>query len=213
MKPATNLLSADAHKRQLLRQFLRQWCGAWFACLVIGGAVFAHQWHVVHAENNGYSAIADQHQQVQREMQRGDALQSRIKTLEAERDRYVSIVNGSVPLSVLGMLGRAAQSAGGELRMNTFAMREVSTPGANRRPDIRRLMLDLEGTAKSDLAVGRFVRVLHTSGVFETVDLKSSRGAATPTGETATRQFRLQCVLPSPEGSGSSQQKSGAKEK
>lgn len=196
MKTYVNLLSARIRKRQFVRRFLRNWGATWAVCLIVGLGAGISQWQrtwELHAELTQREAT---YSGVRRVLRREDAIRSRIRRLETQRNLYLSIDNKDLPLSVIGVLSQSAHASRGELRLDSFSMRE--TPIANEKKPVRqyRVTIDVSGIASSDQTIGSYVGVLRKARVFQEVELKSSRQDNGT--KKAGRRFQIQCVLIAP---------------
>ena len=196
MKTYVNLLSARVRKRQFVRRFLRNWGAAWVACLIVGMGACISQWQRTRDLQAGLTQREATYSGVRRALRREDAIHSRIRRLEAQRNLYLSIDNKELPLSVIGVLSKSANASGGELRLDSFSVRE--TPIANGKKPVReyRVTIDVLGIASSDQAIGSYVGALRAARVFQVVELKSSRQDNGT--KKAGRRFQIHCVLITP---------------
>lgn len=213
MKTFVNLLPERLQQQQMVRRLAVRWAAAWGVCLVLGPGAYLLLRSNTRSLREEVAAAESDYARMQAAIRRGDAVRAEIRSLKERQRQFESLPNGHLPLSVLNLLGRSARSTAGQLRLETIAVREVpetegrggKAEGGGRRagPDLRpptsdirsttRVTVDIEGTALSDLSIGRFVASLRTSGVFASVVLKSSRG--TETAKQPVRRFRLQCVF------------------
>ena len=193
MKTHVNLLSARARKRQFVRRFLRNWGSTWVVCLIVAMGSCCYQWQRTRKLQAALTQSEEKYSGVAIALRQEDALRSRIRRHEAERDRYLSISNKELLLSVIGVLAKSANASGGELRLDSFSMREV--PIANGKQPVRqhRVTIDVEGSATSDQTIGMYVASLRAARVFQAVALRSSRRDNGT--KKAARRFQIQCVL------------------
>ena len=115
-------------------------------------------------------------------------------------------MTGLHPLQVIGLVSRSAEFVGGRLRVEkmSFQVIEVSQPlvdqtaGQNgvdlKQPaPIKAFHLTLNGIASNYLAVSKFIIALRDSGLFESVELKSSERTEMAGGRA--RKFFVDCVM------------------
>lgn len=106
-----------------------------------------------------------------------------------ERESWLTDSDSSQTLQLLGLISHATGENHGRVSVRTLALNTIDRPvmplpNAENRPVNakekakikyeQRMQLDLTGVAVDDIAVASFVSALRDSGVFESVELKSS---------------------------------------
>lgn len=189
MNKSLDLIPSRLQKRLMLGHILPWWAAVWGACVVVGLSACANAWwetRQLEIEIDDREAACSE---VRAAVTRGEQHQARLRQLAKQQARYAELSHSRVQLTVLGIVGRSAKSSNGKLRLDQLGIRRMADNSQESRPASRRFSVDLTGTAKDDQTVGRFVRILRSTGIFNAVELKSTRSAADG------RKFRVQCIL------------------
>ena len=119
-------------------------------------------------------------------------LEQQIQLAERRKKLFNSLAMPQQPLQLVGIISASARQQDGRIRIASFelAPRQVSaeSPSANGRriaqpsnanvekeqPDVRSTV-NISGIADNDITLARFVASLREVGVFQEVELKSSR--------------------------------------
>jgi len=192
MKTSLNLVPAQLQRRTLLRQALRRWTLVWGACLVVGTAFCTRYWWQLHEREEKIGRRDNESASVKRLLSHNEQLKTRLQQLQQWREQLRSLEDTQTPLVVLSIISHSAQDAGGRLRIDNLTLNAVSEP-PSQEASARRMVIELSGSALDDHAIGQFIASLRAAKLFESVELKATRGTA-GTSESE-RQFRLQCVL------------------
>ena len=133
-------------------------------------------------------------------------MQKLIARMRGRQSLLTHLDAGLHPLQVIGLVSRSAEFVGGRLRVEkmSFQVIEVSQPlvdqtaGQNgvdlKQPaPIKAFHLTLNGIASNYLAVSKFIIALRDSGLFESVELKSSERTEMAGGRA--RKFFVDCVM------------------
>jgi hypothetical protein len=196
-----NLLPMSFRHRLLIRRALRFWAVVWgvsaLAASIMCGLLWLELWDW-RQELAHHQAEAAALQAMQAENQK---LAADITAI-SRRAAVVEDVHGiAQPLSLLGVVSRSAKSADRQLQVQRLQVSHIeerivnpkTRPGtpAKDAPIRRRLEVSLSGVAHDDVSVAKFVSSLRESGMFETVELKSSLGVTLPHGEA--RKYAVLC--------------------
>jgi hypothetical protein len=197
-----NLLPIAFRRRLLIVRTLRFWAAVWgvsvLAASIMCGLLWVELW--------GWRRELTHHQEDAAELQ---AMQAENQKLAADissisrRAAVVEDVHGiAQPLALLGVVSRSAKAADRQLQVQKMQVSHIeekivdpkARPGAAVAKDApvrRRLEVSLSGVALDDVSVAKFVTSLRESGMFDTVELKSSLGVPLPHGEA--RKYAVLC--------------------
>ncbi|MEO2013257.1 MAG: hypothetical protein ABGZ53_02700 [Fuerstiella sp.] len=207
MTSQPNLLPMSIVHRRCLTFRLKRWAAVWLVVLFATVFVSLSQLQTLSelectaaklaAKSGPLRAIAAEQQQMAQEVE-----------VIKERESWLTDSDSSQTLQLLGIISSAAQKNKGRISVQTLSVmsfdRPVVTPESGTRTNTRsrgsneeevleqKMQLDLNGIAVNDLAVASFVAFLRESGVFESVELKSSIGQIFNHHET--RGYEVTCV-------------------
>lgn len=181
MKTHLNLLPWKYRRRQLVRQRLFQWSIPWLAAAAVCAGL-------VWLRYDECQAIETEVGELERQCAPLDAMQReihagrlRLAEIEAKETIVVNLEERRPPLTLLGLVSRAAQSCGGRLRIDQLtASAETGKTAAttekgkeNERPRTA-MRVEIKGTANDAVDAARFVAALRDSHAFDRVELKSA---------------------------------------
>lgn len=199
-----NLLPYSFRKKLVTEKILRRWIAVWTVCLLVGVGVTLVSWAgqaSAATEQADLEARARPFQKLEAE---NEKLATEIAAIQ-KRESILEDVNGiSDPLSYLTLISRSAAAAEGELFVNRVAIseaEEIIEKAVQRRGPKGRsvtpaktkdiIQVNLSGLATNHASVATFVTTLRESGVFRSVELKSSTALPLPHGNG--RQFDVIC--------------------
>lgn len=198
MTTCVNLLPPAVGKRSLVRRRFRQWLPVWIVVVMICGLGCLWQYsQLLDAQQTHEQLVSKENPSRQRMLAVG-RIRQRLGELQQRESLLNTLHSTGRPLQLLGIIGQGAQLADGALRIEDFQLKAAKSgpsPRANAESQspmssVEQMVLQLEGTALSDLTVSSFVAALEESAVFDSVVLESS---AASSAEQSGRQFKLIC--------------------
>lgn len=203
MKPHLNLLPWKLRCQMLLRQRLWQWCVGWSA-LALGFAVLlGWRWHGLVRAQEHLSDWQRRASTVQAIDTRNESLRRQIAALTARLGRYGHLESEQIGFQLLATISQSSTFCAGNIQVQKMTFKHVqvadttvakdAAPNAKAPPmrDVRKLLLN--GVAKDNLAVAQFVSSLRDSGVFQSVDLKSSLGNTV--ADVGSHTYHVECTF------------------
>ena len=204
MTSQPNLLPLSIIHRRFLTSRLKRWSAVWLVVFVTTVCVCLSQLQML-SDLEGTSARLAAKSGPLREMAaEQQQMAYEVETIK-ERESWLTDSDSSQTLQLLGIISSAAQKNNGRISVQTLNVTSFDRPiesaaknnaaKRNSKEDAvleQRMKLDLHGVAVNDLAVASFVAFLRESGVFESVELKSSISQVFNHHET--RGYEVSCV-------------------
>lgn len=197
----SDLLPTSVVNRRLLVPRMKFWCCIWLIAGVAIIGLCVHRGRSLTAlklESALLNAQAKPLRHVQAQQKKMRAEVQRIR----DRESLLTESDSSQTLQLVGIVSQAAQRNDGRISVQSFRLTSIETEIAPLKPlprksrkkpkIIKQTQLELDGIAVNDVAVASFVAMLRESGVFESVELKSTLRAVVNDHET--RQYRVACV-------------------
>ncbi len=198
MKTYVNMLPQSFRKRNMVRARFVRWAPVWV--LVFAGATaacwteyskFKAESHVVQAKEGRYAAVDALNAELA-------SIREQLKGLQEHETAAAELVNNQPLLSLVGMVSRSALQCNGKLRVENFSLGRgaASVPRANHQQSpgaTARRQLVLGGKSLDNLSVPKFVALLRQAGIFEKVELKSSKEGSSE--DDSTHTYRVECTL------------------
>jgi hypothetical protein len=128
-------------------------------------------------------------------------LRQQIAGLTTRLAKYGHLESEQIGFQLLATISQSSSYCAGNIQVRKLTFQHVRIAdtttekdvkaGAKAPPmrDVRKLLLN--GIAKDNLAVARFVSSLRDSGAFQTVDLKSSLGSAV--ADAGSQTYHVEC--------------------
>ena len=195
MKRHLNLMTAHAHRRDLLQQRLRQWLPVLAVIAIVLSALSWWHW-------TGCRAVAARRQSLEAEYDPVKQLQSKVKALRGEINTLshkeslaLSLAQDRSPLTLLGQVSKAVKACEGSVYVKKLQLRTESTAAASgtvgQTHEAAPIKISIEGIGVSNVAVARFAASLRDAQLFETVELKATQTVVI--NATRARTFQLEC--------------------
>ena len=195
LPPQTQL---KIHFRSSLRRYSFIW-GIAGACALVSAVV-----QIIHLRQT-YARLAELNLRCEplyalnREIQEN---QQTVTELRTESDALKRLQPADHALDLLAILSGATRTEPGGLQIQQLAFHAPQGQGENKPAALQRGIaaatptteshtLNLQGIAKDDTSLARFVADLRAVGVFDSVELKSSSQVAT--ADRNVRQYQLEC--------------------
>jgi hypothetical protein len=124
--------------------------------------------------------------------------------MHRQLDKYRNLHSERLGYQLLSTISRSSRGTQGELQIRKLALRLVETPVESKGKTtsappavVRSYLLSVTGVAKNNLHVAQFASALRDSGVFDRVDLKSTRGNRRPGSSENDweRLYQLDCTF------------------
>ena len=213
MKTHLNLLPCSFRKRMLIRTRLVQWCVLWAICLVcVSGACCAK--YLTFASHKKLFARLDRKCDSLRVIHsQNKRLHKRLTELTGRESLLAELESARHPLCLVGIVSQSARRSEGSVQIHRFFLSTVQRAPATstqtnasktgprktqKRPTVKQTSpehnrLTLNGVAVDDLAVAKFIAGLRETGIFRSVELKSSSGTQYATNEA--RKYEVECTF------------------
>ena len=198
MKTFVNMLPQYFRKRNLVRTRLVHWVPVWLLVFATAAPLCWTKYSRYEADTAAMRTKERRHSAVELLNAELATIRRQLTGLQEHEDLAAELVNNQPLLSLVGIVSRSAQQCSGKLRVDSFSMargvasaprasqQQNSTSGATRQ-------LVLEGQSLDNLAVPKFVALLRQAGIFERVELKSSKaGNSVADG---IHSYRVECTL------------------
>lgn len=199
MKTSLNILPYALRRRQMVRLRLFQWCFIWAAAAAAASSIFYRTKYVPYqACRAALQARARKYAPLKKLQTDLDTMQAQMDDLQKREALALSLADDLPAITLLGITSRAARQNEGSVYVAQMSLDQKATPetleerGASAGHK-RRGVLTLRGAGVDGLSVPRFVAALRDSGVFDTVELKST-GIQTANG-TEARSYLVECVF------------------
>ena len=199
MKTSLNILPCALRRRQMVRLRLFQWCFIWAAAAAAASSTLYWTKYVpyqacqadLQARERKYAPL----KKLQTEL---DAMRPQMDDLQKREALALSLADDVPDITLLGIISRAARQSDGsvyvkQLLLERKATLETPDEHGDSAGQKRRGVLTLHGAGVDNLSVARFVAALRDSGVFDTVELKST-GIEAATG-TEARSYLVECAF------------------
>lgn len=189
MVRALNLMPAAAVRRQALREATSFWSKVLgVSLLAMGGFISLQAWRAQEARQVR-DALEAQHAPVNQVRNDTRLLRSRIASLSDTEQLALELAKKQPMVTLVGRIAEAVAYAGGDLYVDSldFARRESTSEASEMQ------LLQLEGAARDNLSVTRFVEGLRSSGLFRDVQLTSTESRVL--ASQAATAFNLECVF------------------
>ena len=197
-----NLLPLSFRARQLVSTYVRAWGLVWLLCAVGIGYGCFHRWNhlLILEQDAAFAAVSSQ--PIRDFQSEHRAIIKDIEKIE-ERESWLTDSDSREAMQIIGIISHSAGATHGRvsvqnLELNAIertavARKDPEQPQTKQEPVIeQRMQLDLTGIADDDLAVASFVAGLRDSGVFESVELKSSFTQIFD--EHNSREYNVSCI-------------------
>lgn len=214
MTSPVNLLPWELRRRQLMRVHSARWGRVVLMLLSLVGAYWYQKQNTWHDLQNEAAALETRTTPFRTQDAQNEKQQQELDSLIKREDLLNQLGAPFEPLQLVSILSsRSCVRDGGirilDLKLANLEIRPERTSGgrANARSRSRpkpaatkkeqkpvvKSELTLNGLARDDLALSEFVTSLRHTGVFESVELKSTDEVADSTG--LTRAYHVRCVL------------------
>lgn len=191
-----NLLPNSCRRRLLIKRSLRWWCACWTLTTAVCSGACALQYLSLRRGEETLKALeaeAAPLHELRRQTQRAAR---RLETLSNRESMLHALEKAGRPLKLLGIVSQSAAVNTGKMRITDLEMestqeRLTGAPlGQSAAASSRRFVdLRLEGVSSDNLSVARFVDVMRSFGVFDSVNLQSTDDHA----EQQSHDFQLSC--------------------
>lgn len=189
-----NLIPETFRRRALIRKAACRWGVVCAAVGVVGLALCAPAWWNVRMLREEVARAETDCGEVRQLVAAGDRLNQQLLEATKRQQRYSFSEESHIPLSVVGLLSREAQSLTGRLRIDDFEYREsADSPADNKAQKQRRIVVSFFGFARDDSAISALIVALRSTNYFANVELKST--GSTNSAATDGRRFQIICVL------------------
>jgi hypothetical protein len=203
MSSSMNLLPTTYRRRLLVGRRVRQWCVVWGAAAAVSGVaagIEGKSWIDIRSE---FADLQERNQPLV-EMQRlSHDLESRIAALEGRESILNDLTGVEQPLGLIAVVSNSASQADSKLQVTSLTIQHLApteTRGASQpsgkqdqKPPARTASVEITilGVALDDVAVARFVQALSGTGLFLSVELKSTLSVNHARGPA--RQYDILC--------------------
>lgn len=197
----SDLLPTSVVNRRLLVPRMKAWCCIWLLTAVAMIGLCLHRGRSLtgmRLESALLNAQAKPLREVQASQKKMRAEVQRIR----DRESLLTESDSSQTLQLVGIVSQAAKRNEGRVSVQAFRLTSIETEitpdkplprKSKKKPEVlKQTQLELDGVAINDVAVASFVAMLRESGVFESVELKSTLSAVVNDHET--RQYRVACI-------------------
>ena len=203
MSEIPDLLPESVRKRRSFAAGMRVWVIVWFVTALSTGyacAVRSQELQDLQASAEAMAIAASPLKDLQSETRK---LARDVREIR-ERESWLVESDSQQALQLLGILSESTGGISGRVSVQSLDLStiHVETPkpaeqsaasGKDESKSVStRMQLDLQGVAVDDLAVASFIAGLRDSGVFESVELKSSAGHILDNHEI--RQYDVRCI-------------------
>lgn len=205
MTVQSDLLPPSVRNRRFVTTALKGWATIWVVvALIVFYVSISQSQHRQHLE---LTAAQTEAQAAPFRKLRSEERQMRQQISKIrERESWLTESDSGQTLQLLGIISRAAAENNGRVNVQTMDLgsiervrdsdkaSEAGRPGSARKKPVveQKMQLDLNGLAVDDLAVASFVALLRETGVFESVELKSTLSEIVDGHET--RKYEVSCV-------------------
>ena len=207
MTSQPNLLPLSIVHRRFLSSRLKRWAAVWLFAFVAAICVCLSQLQMLSDLEGTAARLAAKSGPLREIAAEQHRMANEVEAIK-ERESWLTDSDSSQTLQLLGIISSAAQKNNGRVSVQTLNVTSFDRPietadsrakyntGKRRSKEDavleQRMQLDLNGIAVNDLAVASFVAFLRESGVFESVELKSSVSQVFNHHET--RGYEVSCV-------------------
>jgi len=196
MKTHLNLLPWQFRCRLLARSRVRHWSVVWaISCLILVGVCGLTHLQL-EAGRRDLQVQRDKSAPLKALQTQNEQIRARLAQLHSHQSLLVLLDRTQQPLWLIGLVSRHARNGGGRLQVQDFSLKQLQPAPRSRTEGIDRndlAHLTLKGIAVDDLAVARFIVGLRDSGIFDSVELKSSIG--TQVKNKSAREYLVECTF------------------
>lgn len=205
MKTHLNLLPKQFSMRLLVRSRLLQWSFVWIATGVVVATVCLLEFDAAASQRGIAERLDHDAAPLRKIIQENEQIRKRLAELSERRALLRRLDGSQNPLRLIGLVSKAARLSGGRLMVDDFSLQQLqddtSTPtaaiqqtknGLSDHSDDR-MTLILAGTAFDDLAIAQCIVFLRDTGLFDSVELKSS--TKSQTADDGTREYLVECTF------------------
>ena len=207
MTSQPNLLPESVVHRRFLISRLKGWAAVWLVVFVATILICLSQLQMLTDLEHTAAELAAKSGPLREIAAEQQEMAKEVEAIR-ERESWLTDSDSSQTLQLLGIISSATRKNNGRISVQTLNMMSFDRPvittdsptgtkPAPRGPkeDVvheQRMQLDLNGVAVNDLAVASFVAFLRESGVFESVELKSTVSQIFNNHET--RGYEVTCI-------------------
>jgi hypothetical protein len=207
MTSQPNLLPETVVHRRFLLSRLKGWATIWFVVFVTTIFICLSQLQMLSDLEHTAAELAAECGPLREIAAEQQKMAKEVEAIR-ERESWLTDSDSSQTLQLLGIISSATQKNNGRISVRTLNVASFDRPvettksATGRTPAKRssnedvvheqRMQLDLNGIAVNDLAVASFVAFLRESGVFESVELKSTVSQIFNNHET--RGYEVTCI-------------------
>ena len=207
MTSQPNLLPESVVRRRFLTSRLKRWATIWLVVFVSTICVCVSQLQMLSALERTAAELEAKSYPLRKIAAEQQQMAKEVEAIR-ERESWLTDSDSSQTLQLLGIISSATEKNNGQVSVRTLNVMSFDRPvvtadsptetkSGQRVPkeDVvleQRKQLDLNGIAVNDLAVASFVAFLRESGVFESVELKSS--VSQNFNKHETRGYEVTCI-------------------
>ena len=196
MKTHLNLLPWQFRCRLLARSRVRQWSVVWGISFLITVGVCALTHLQLEAGRRELQVQHDTSSPLKSLQTQNEQIRARLDQLHSHQSLLVLLEQTQQPLWLIGLVSRHARNGGGRLQVQNFSLKQLQPAlrsGTEGIDSHNLAQLTLKGIAVDDLAVARFIVGLRDSGIFDSVELKSS--IRTQVENISAREYSVECTF------------------
>ena len=202
-----NLLSWRFRLYLIVRTRLLQWLAVWSIVAVCAFVVWQVNSRRFAAASDALALMDSRCAPLKSMQDENQRMTGRLAELHSHQSLLTRLDDEQVPYRLMGLVSRGVQACSGSIRVQTLHLTRTQeqlprSPGQSAaqraarppKPQYQEVTtLKLTGLAADNLDISRFVAALRDSGVFASVDLRSSVGARIDT--VHAQSFVVECML------------------
>ena len=197
MKSHVNLLPYRVLRQQVVHRWLRRWLVIGCVAAAAMALAVGNLWHAAQVAGTQREQLEEDYRPVKKANRDIQSLRAQIAKLQQQKAISMALSDNQPPLTVVGLISRAAQSCRGNVVVQQLEFKRAAVSKSKGSTTDHRLrgagLLSLNGIGQSNVAVAQFAAALRDSGVFERVELKSTQAEKRVDGEF--RNYSIECVF------------------
>ena len=193
MKNSLNMLPLVYRRRVVRRRCVRAW-------VLVSGIVTASLvvWYV--SERSYFELLTSRLRVVQTEYSPVQSMEEAVNGVRKQLDELqtretiaLELAENQPVLTLVGVVSQAAARTGGQIGVAEMTLLRSSFLEKGQHPGKSKNVVTLQGKGLDNVAIAKFLAGLRDSGIFRTVELRSS--GIQPTSLDQHRSYKVECLF------------------